>query len=390
MMKNEMPMSQSRNIVVFWIDEAPRVDFSERLSEAGMQVFYADNYTDGVQWLSNPGNRAVCDAVILDVNCKIRHSDEQESTDSFRDYAYRMMNRCEGEDKHIPWFVFTTGSGYDESLLNAIPMREWTRRQYYLKDSDQQALINDIRELTKHSDNVAMREKYAGIFDLCEDSSVMVRLYDIIRKVENPKSMTDTTVFNAIRKLLAYAVVYGGKHGLFPDDIENVRAAQRRLDEIHELAPDIVPSYILTNFESLSDTVNNGSHSKYEDSDEGTLSVDADVLAGDAPYLTRTCIYQLLTVFYWLRHLPTKEGEIEALRKRIDMILNNPVEFYENRECYLQCDNGVWHYGRCAVREYERYPLSGQTLVRLKSVQPNRNFTAKKHYPFFARYEIVH
>ena len=148
-------MSKNRNIVVFWIDEAPREDFLTRLRDAGIQAFTADNYVDGVQWLSNPKNIEICDAVILDVNCKIRHSDEHESTDSFRDYAYRVLSRCEEESKHIPWFVFTTGSGYDESLLNAIPQREWTRRRFYRKDTDQQQLINDIRELTKHSGNVA-------------------------------------------------------------------------------------------------------------------------------------------------------------------------------------------------------------------------------------------
>lgn len=38
------------NIVVFWIDEAPREDFLVRLHEAGIQVFMKDNYVDGVQW----------------------------------------------------------------------------------------------------------------------------------------------------------------------------------------------------------------------------------------------------------------------------------------------------------------------------------------------------
>ena len=77
------------NIVVYWIDEAPREDFLTRLHEAGIQVYKADNYVDGLQWLSNSNNLEICDAVILDINCKIRHSDEHESTDSFRDYAPR-------------------------------------------------------------------------------------------------------------------------------------------------------------------------------------------------------------------------------------------------------------------------------------------------------------
>ena len=31
----------------------------------------------------------------------------------------------------------------------------------------------------------------------------------------------------------------------------------------------------------------------------------------------------------------------------------------------------------------------GGVLIRLCNVHPNRNFNAKKQYPFFARYEIV-
>lgn len=374
--------------MVFWIDEAPREDFVQRLEKAGMQVYFADNYTDGVQWLSKPANIQRCDAVILDVNCKIRSTDEHESTDSFRDYAYRVMSRCEEDERHIPWFVFTSATGYDESLLNAIPMREWTRRQYYSKYTDQEQLINDIRELTKHSRNVALRERFAEVLDLCNEET-SVRMFDIIRKIDDPRNSTDTTVFNAMRKLLAYAVCYAREHGLFSDDIDSIRAAQKRLNEIHELSPMIVPSYILTNYNSLYDTVNNGSHSKDEDED-GTLTVDTDVLSGHAPYLSRVAFYQLVTIMHWLTQLPTEPAQIEALRKHIDSILNNPIELYENCECYLQRDEGgTWHYGHCAVREHERFPLTDRTLVRLRNVQTNSNYMTKKRYPFFARYEIV-
>lgn len=53
-----------RNIVVLWIDEAPREDFLTRLHEAGIQVFMKDNYVDGVQWSApqraNPRPPQVC------------------------------------------------------------------------------------------------------------------------------------------------------------------------------------------------------------------------------------------------------------------------------------------------------------------------------------------
>lgn len=382
-------MGKPRNIVVFWIDEAPREDFMTRLYEAGIQVYEADNYVDGVQWLSNPKNIEICDAVILDINCKIHHTDEHESTDSFRDYAYRVLNLCEGEDKHIPWFVFSTGQGDSASLLNAIPQREWTRRRFYQKDTDQQQLITDIRELTKDSENVSLRKRYEGVFDIFEDEGTTSRLYDIIRKIENPKNAEDTTVFNAMRKLLAYAISYAKKHGLFPESVDSSHAAEKRLADIHELAPAIVPSYILTNFRSLANTVNNGSHTKYEAEEAGSLAVDKDVRSGEAKYLSRVAFYQLLTILKWMRKLPMKPADIASYRARIDAMLNDPFELYEGCECHLQFDNGVWHYGRCAVRPRPGQPLNERTIVRLKFVQANRNYTTKKLYPFFAQYEVV-
>ena len=188
---------------------------------------------------------------------------------------------------------------------------------------------------------------------------------------------------------MAYAVSYAQEHGLFSDEIDTIREAQKRLSEIHELAPDIVPSYILTNFVSLSDTVNNGSHSKYEEEETGQLAVDSDVLSGNAPYLTRVAFYQLMTIFHWLHKLPISSDEIETLRIKIDAMLDNPIALYEGCECYLQYDEGVWHYGSCAVREHERYPLSEQTLVRLYNVQPNKNYATRKRYPYYAHYDIV-
>jgi hypothetical protein len=96
-----------------------------------------------------------------------------------------------------------------------------------------------------------------------------------------------------------------------------------------------------------------------------------------------------MTLLNWLRKLPVDQERIATLRERIDAMLNNPVEMYEGCECYLQFDHGVWHYGRCAVRPRPGHTVTGQTLIRLKNVQPNKNYLTKKQYPFFAQYDVV-
>ena len=196
-------MHIDKNIVVFWIDEAPRGDVLQRLSHAGMQVYTADSYEGGIEWLSNPNNRAICDAVLLDVNCKTRPTDAHETPASFRDNAYRVINLCESGKRYIPWFVFTSAEGYDTSLLQAIPQREWTKQSYYNKETDQQRLVDDIRLLTKETDNIALRQRYEGIFNLYMDEMMSIRLRDILEKMESEEDIVDRTLFNAIRRLMA-------------------------------------------------------------------------------------------------------------------------------------------------------------------------------------------
>lgn len=383
-------MHIDKNIVVFWIDEAPREDVLQRLSHAGMQVYTADSYEGGIEWLSNPNNRAICDAVLLDVNCKTRPTDAHETPASFRDNAYRVINLCESGKRYIPWFVFTSAEGYDTSLLQAIPQREWTKQSYYNKETDQQRLVDDIRLLTKETDNIALRQRYEGIFNLCMDEMMSIRLRDILEKMESGEHNTDTTLFNAIRKLMAYTVVYGRSHGLFSEDVDGIRAAYKRLAQLRELEPQTVPSYIVNNYFALVDTVNNGSHSTPEDTECGSLAVDEDVLSGNAPYLTRVAVYQLLTILNWLRTLPTEKEQIEAFRKRMNALLSNPIAWYEGRECYLECDeSGTWHYGQCAIRVRPGFEVNEKTLVRLQRVQVNINPNTKKHYPYYALYFVI-
>ena len=67
---------------------------------------------------------------------------------------------------------------------------------------------------------------------------------------------------------------------------------------------------------------------------------------------------------------------------------NGKLRVSDNQH-YLQFDNGVWHYGRCAVRPRPGHTVTGQTLIRLKNVQPNKNYLTKKQYPFFAQYDVT-
>ena len=88
--------------------------------------------------------------------------------------------------------------------------------------------------------------------------------------------------------------------------------------------------------------------------------------------------------------MPTDEEEIIQLRDRMELTFNDRIALYEGRECHLQFDEGVWHYGQCAIRVRDGYMVSEQTLVRLHRVQPNKSYATRKRSPYYAHYDIVY
>ena len=60
---------------VLWIDDAPTVPFADLAEEVfGIDIHNELNYADGI--FSLKANLKSCDAVILDVNCKLQDNAE--------------------------------------------------------------------------------------------------------------------------------------------------------------------------------------------------------------------------------------------------------------------------------------------------------------------------
>lgn len=381
-------------IYALWIDDKndeETKEFVKRLRRNGIEAHQEFCYEDGITWLENKENRRKCDAVILDVKCKVKMTDTNDSDDSFKDYALDVYALCEKkEERFIPWFVFTAGTGYKPEVLESIPRRSWTLsdKKYYSKSSDRGMLIEDIKKLTNESENINIRRRFKGLFDICDDNS-NTRLLNVIKLVENEMNYANTSVFNDIRKILAFIVDYGREHGLFTSDIIVPNDAKKRLGELSKYDPDIVPIYINTVFYSLAEIVNNGSHSIEENEEFNKLSVDADVMNGNAPYLSRVALYQLATILSWCRSLPTEDKAVKELSDRIDAVLADPKNAYEGRVCELLYENGYWHFGQCMIWPRPGDVIDEKTKVRLSSVEENTK-ASKKYYPYFAkRYTII-
>lgn len=376
-----------KSIYILWIDDKKDGDFIERLRRNGIEVHQEFCYENGIAWLENNENHQKCDAVILDVKCKVKLTDTDDTDESFKDYAMDVYALCEKKnEKFIPWFVFTAGTGYKPEVLESIPRRFWTLKpeKYYSKSSDRGVLIEDIKKLTKESVNINIRRRFKGLFDLCNDDA-STRLLDVIKTIDSEQNYANTSVFNDIRKIMAFIVDYGKLHGLFDRDIITPNDARRRLGEISKIDPEIVPIYVHTTFHSLAEIVNNGSHSAEENEDLKKLSVDKDVLNGSAPYLSRAALYQLATIMNWCLSLPSDQANIIELSNRIAGELADPVKAYAGREVNVIFENGYWHYGECMMLPRPGDSIDEKTRIRILEVEPNSNKKSNVFYPYFAK-----
>ncbi len=380
-------------IYALWIDDKKDDEFIERLNRHGIHAHQEFCYEDGIAWLRNKENFDKCDAVILDVKCKIKKTDTQDSDEAFQNYAFQVYGMCETKgSKFIPWFVFTAGTGYKPELLEVgIPKRDWTltEKKYYSKSSDRSTLIEHIKQLTEKSVNIGIRLSHEGLFDICDDAA-STRLLNVIKVIEEDKNYANTSIFNDVRKLLSFIVDYGRKHGLFAKDIIVPNDAKKRLGEISKIDPEIVPVYINTLFYSLAEIANNGSHSAEENEEIQKLSVDKDVLSGDAPYLSRATLYMLLSLLRWCCTLPTDKKAIDELAERIASELSDPIVAYKGRVVNLMYENKYWHFAECMILPRPGDCINEETLVRLIGVEENTNAKSKLWYRYFAkRYQII-
>lgn len=312
---------------ILWIDDQVTDTFVSFFRKNGINTIIKSCYKEGINFLDNPQNRAVVDAVILDVNCKYDENEKAPSAKSFKNSLHKVIPLCTPkEGKFIPWFVLTAGSGFDgaESLDMMVPEEDWTQKQYYYKGDydDLKKLVEHIKQLTAAAPNVALRNQYPGIWGVCHEKAE-VNLMNVFEKLKKDEQCRDTSIFLDMRYILAATVTRGKQCGLFPDFVSKPNEAKFILKALSMADDAIVPLYISFNYAALCDTVNNGCHS--DDEDVKNLKVYPDVYSGNAPYLVNTSFYQLLTILKWFGSLSTGEKSVPALKQKVNNALGIPA-----------------------------------------------------------------
>ncbi len=296
---------------VLWIDDEPSETFIDEAFEEGIKITNCLCVDEGVKLLKD--NRKVWDAIILDANCKITGQEVEPDIKALHKAVKHLLKN----NISIPWFVYTAKSmDWSENLYNLIndDERIWDDRDFYDKPSQRYELFDNIKKAVDNSSAYRIRQQHKAVFNFYKNFDLVELLLDS----EKEEFETDTSVPNKVRQIIEWVMRYLDGHGLLPIAFTgtNIGKCSSSLGDI----PQLVPIHVARSMHFCVEVCNNGSHA-----DE----VAANIVSGDAPYLNKSIMLNLLNILQWCPSI--QKYEKEELRKKVEQYKQETLEKRNNR-----------------------------------------------------------
>ena len=304
-------MEDQVRLNVLWVDDIPTEEFMNEAFEEGLEITSVTCVNSGIDALKNKSKS--WDAIILDANCKITDDEqEQPSLEALQHAIYSFVDmRTE-----IPWFVYTGGDYAGvEHLKLLIKKRDYDDRSYYEKPQQRYELFENIKNVVANSKVFAIKQKYAPVCSFYKDYD----LIELLLKLENEDLLTDTSIPNRIRQILEWIMRYFETKGLLPIPFTgtNIANCSRNICELRQL----VPIHVVRSLHFCVEVCNDGSHDR---------EVAAYLVSGDAPYLNKSLILNLLNILQWCPSLQRFEKEV--LVEKVTSYIQQNKEEKEKRK----------------------------------------------------------
>lgn len=262
-------------------------------ADEGIEIKPYQNYSDALDDLcSNPQK---WNAIILDI-CNDRVA-RGNSVDGYTDALNKIKDFQKTNNQKEPYIFTFSGSDMfaTEEQQAAIEKRDYAKR-VYAKPDECALMFKDIKKIVSVSPLYKLCQQYKDIMSAIEESLEWSsenknRLWKIIVDIET--GHTNAYLLNEMRKLLESEIMQmfhliGIQE--FPEESLNQQSnfiGSRKN----------IPVYIQRSFHSLSQITNNGSHNL------PNSKISSDVQTGKAPYLLKSCMYELFNIIIWQSEL---------------------------------------------------------------------------------------
>lgn len=281
-------------IEVMWIDdewEDKGIPFIMSAENEGINIAPFDTYAKGLTALEREPKKWV--AVILDI--REQAAEQGKATDNFHMARenikeFQLLNH----QKEPYVFVLTGEANYLDS--DAFPKTNYASKRVYSKGlEDCKILFDDIKRIAELSLINQITHEYNDVLSAAKDyfkvdSNTYVRLFKLIQKIIYQRVVNNQKLLNEIRKMLEIMIVPQLKNlSYIPNDLTALNTISRDYINKEEKCPE----YIKRSFHSIVSITQEGSH--------GETTIDVDVSIGQAPYLLRSCLYELLNIIIWMK-----------------------------------------------------------------------------------------
>lgn len=288
-------------IEVLWIDDECK-DSSGKLTATALNIinmaFEHDikitpvlTYKEGIDMIDN--NHLQWCAVILDIyNQKATREKPSDDYDEAREQIIRIQTKYGQQEPYI--FVLSGNEKYKEC-----PIRRpnYCQKNIYDKSGqDYELLFSDIVKIQSLSKLYACQEEFRDVLTIAKNfcgEETWRRLLKVLHAITICHVKNNPALFNDMRKILEDIMLFLKKceYSYFEKNEDNI--------SLNKLSVYIgkdtnIPEYIQRAFHTLDRVVQDGSHSE---------RVDCDVANSRAPYLLRSCVYELCNIIIWMRSL---------------------------------------------------------------------------------------
>jgi hypothetical protein len=289
-------MEEDVRLNVLWVDDQPKEDFMNEAFEYGLDITPASSVNSGLDALRDKSK--VWDAIILDANCKITDDEQEQPSLKALKEAINQLVHMRTE---IPWFVYT-GGDYEgvEHLEYMIKERSYDDRLYYEKPKQRYDLYENIKKAVDNSRAYLVRQNNAVVCNFYKEYDLVELLMDY----NNDDFGTDSSVPNRVRQIIEWVMRYLEDKGLLPVPFvgSNIAKCSMALSDIHQL----VPIQVARSLHFCVDICNDGSHD---------MEVSANIVSGEAPYLNKSLILNLLNILHWCPSI--EKYDKEELKKKV-------------------------------------------------------------------------
>lgn len=290
-------------IEVLWIDDECMTNLG-KLSPMGEEfVNYAyeqkikitpmQTYKDGVGAIRNNPHKWC--AVILDIhNQKATSGKASDDFDAARDEIKSIQALNHQKE---PYIFILSGNKLYHGEHSTIRKPDYCSKSIYDKNGENyKQMFENILKIQSVSKLYTCQEQYKDVLTIANDfcgEGTWQRLLNALYEITINDIKNNPALFNEMRKILEdiMKVLEQYRYSYFAETKEEI--------SLNNLSRYIgndknVPIYIQRAFHTLTSVTQNGSH---------RLEVDSDVSCSRAPYLLRSCLYELCNILIWMRNL---------------------------------------------------------------------------------------